>query len=133
MRYVLDASVAVAAARPREPSYAAACARVTRVLAGLDEIVVPALFRIEVASTLSRTGFDPTRVRAHVEHLLGSATVVVLGPVRAKRIQRVAMFTKLRAADAAYVWLAGREGVPLVTSDGEVLVRGASVCELERP
>lgn len=133
MRYVLDASVAVAAARPQEPSYVAAFARVSRVLAGLDEIVVPAIFQIEVASALSRTGFAEKWVNAHVEHLLSSATVVVLGPARAKRIQRLAMTTKLRAADATYVWLAGREGIPLVTLDGEVLRRGASVCALEAP
>lgn len=133
MRFVLDASVAVAAARPQEPSYRAAFARVTRVLAGLDAIVVPSLFQIEVASALSRTGFDARWVNAHIEHLLASATVVVLGPVRAKKIQRVAMSTKLRAADATYVWLAGREAIPLVTLDAEVVRRGASVCSVEAP
>jgi predicted nucleic acid-binding protein len=130
---VLDASVAVAASRPRERSYAAAFARVSRVLAGLDEIVVPAIFQIEVASALSRTGFEPKWVNAHVDHLLASATLVVLGPVRARKIQHIAMTTKLRAADAAYAWLAGREGLPLVTLDAELLRRGASVCQLEPP
>lgn len=86
-----------------------------------------------VASALSRTGFEAEWVTAHVDHLLASATVVVLGPVRARKIQRVAMVTKLRAADAIYAWLAGREGIPLVTLDGEVLRRGASICRIERP
>lgn len=94
---------------------------------------MPSLFQIEVASALSRTGFEASWVNAHVEHLLASATVVVLGPVRAGRIQRVAMATKLRAADATYVWLAGREGIPLVTLDGEVVRRGVSVCAIEIP
>jgi predicted nucleic acid-binding protein len=133
VRYVLDASVAVAAARSQEPSYAASFGRVSRVLAGLDEVVVPALFRIEVASALSRTGFEPKWIDAHVEQLLASAVVVVVGPIRSKRVQRVAMTAKLRAADATYVWLAGREGIPLVTLDEEVLVRGAAFCPVERP
>jgi predicted nucleic acid-binding protein len=129
----MDASVAVAAARPQEPSYSAAVTRVCRVLAGIDDIVVPAIFRIEVASALSRTGFDAIRVNAHVEHLLGAASIVVIGPVHSKQIQRVAMTTKLRAADAAYVWLAGRQGIPLVTLDGEVLRRGSAFCQVEMP
>ena len=133
MRYVLDASVAVASARPQEPSYAAAFGRVSRVLAGLDEIVVPALFRVEVASALARTGFEPKWIDTHVDHLLASATVVLVGPVRSKRVQRVAMTAKLRAADATYVWVAGREGIPLVTLDNEVVVRGAAFCQVERP
>jgi predicted nucleic acid-binding protein len=133
LRYVLDASVAVAAARPQEPSYAASFGRVSRVLAGLDQILVPALFRIEVASALARTGFEPKWIDAHVEHLLTSARVVVVGPVRSKRVQRVAMTAKLRAADATYVWLAGREAIPLVTLDEEVLIRGAAFCPVERP
>lgn len=133
MRYVLDASVAVAAARPREPSYAASIRRVSRIFAGLDEIIVPAIFPIEVASALSRTGFDGRWVDAHVDHLVAAATVVVIGPVRAKRIQRVAMATKLRAADATYAWLAGKEGIPLVTLDVEVQRRAPSVCRVEPP
>jgi predicted nucleic acid-binding protein len=58
MRLVLDASVAVAAARPNEPSHAASRARIERVLAGSDEIVVPAIFPIEVGASLARVG-DP--------------------------------------------------------------------------
>jgi predicted nucleic acid-binding protein len=41
-RLVLDASVAVAAAKPTEVTHAAARRRLTRVLSGHDEIVVPA-------------------------------------------------------------------------------------------
>jgi predicted nucleic acid-binding protein len=133
LRYVLDASVAVAAARPQEPSYAAAFERVSRVLAGIDAIVVPALFRIEVASALARTRFEPRWIDAHVDQLLASATVVVVGPVRSRRVQRVAMTAKLRAADATYVWLAAREAVPLVTLDEEVFARAAGYCQVERP
>ena len=50
MRYVLDASVAVAAAHPSEPTHAAALGRVARVLHGDDDIVVPTLFPIEIGT-----------------------------------------------------------------------------------
>ena len=133
MKYVLDASVAVAAARPREPSYQASLARVSRMFAGIDEIVVPTIFRIEVASALSRIGIDTVLVDAHVEHLLRAATIVVIGSVRSKQVQRLAMTAKLRAADAIYVWLSGSQGIPLVTLDSEVLRRGSSFCQVETP
>jgi predicted nucleic acid-binding protein len=44
-----------------------------------------------------------------------------------------AVVSRLRAADAVYMWLAAHEGVPLVTSDDEILQRGAASCRVERP
>lgn len=133
MRYVLDASVAVAAARPSELTHAAALRRLERVLRGDDEIVVPVIFQIEVAAALTRVGIPAVEVTSYVEKLLAVAAVVTLGPVRARQIQSVAVLTRLRGADATYAWLAGREGVPLVTSDDEVLQRAAPICVPERP
>jgi predicted nucleic acid-binding protein len=120
-RFVLDASVAVAAAR------------VDRVVAGTDEIVVPALFRVEVASALTRAGVGAAIVIPYVQQLMSRATLVTMGPKRAASVQAVAMKTRLRVADAAYVWLAGRENVSLLTSDTEVLTRAAPICIAERP
>ena len=54
MRLVLDASVAVAAARVREPSHRAAQARVARILRGEDELIVPTIFSVEVVAALAR-------------------------------------------------------------------------------
>ncbi len=133
MRICLDASVAVTAHRASEPSHAVSRLRVDRVLAGADELVVPALFPLEVASALSRNGIDPKVVIGYVEALLAHAELVTIGPKRAPLIQAVAMATKLRAADATYAWVAGRERVTLVTLDGEVLKRAASVCAVEPP
>jgi predicted nucleic acid-binding protein len=45
MRLVLDASVAVAAARAGEPAHDAARVRLSRILRGADEIIVPTCFR----------------------------------------------------------------------------------------
>lgn len=133
MRICLDASVAVAAHRATEPSHAASRARLDRVLAGTDEIVVPALFPIEVAAALSRNGIDAKVVVAYVGALLAHTELVTIGPKRAPLIQAVAMATKLRAADATYAWVACKERVPLVTLDGEVLKRAASVCAIAAP
>jgi predicted nucleic acid-binding protein len=61
MKYVLDASVAVASLRPNEPHHAAAVAYLAPLLKGRDAIVVPAIFRIEVASALARARFTGAR------------------------------------------------------------------------
>jgi len=133
VRICLDASVAVAAQRPGEPSHAISRARVNRVLAGTDDIVVPAIFPIEIAAALSRNGVDPKVVIGYVDALLAHAELVTIGPRRAPLIQAVAMATKLRAADASYAWVACREKVPLITLDAEVLTRAAPVCAVAPP
>ena len=134
MRLVLDASVAVAAARPTEPSHAASRARIARVLAGSDEIAVPAIFPIEVGASLARVGESTAAVCAYVDALMSVAsTIATIGPQRARRIRDTAIALKLRAADAAYVWLAVQEGAPLCTLDNEIAARAASFCEVIRP
>ncbi len=133
MKYVLDASVAVASLRPREPRHAASVAYLSPLLRGSDAIVVPAIFPIEVASALARAGFTPAQVDRFVGGFLAHATLVTIGPKRAQRIRRVSVTTRLRAADAIYVWLAEREGLPLVTADDEIHERAAARCRLVAP
>jgi predicted nucleic acid-binding protein len=134
VRYVLDASVAVAAARPNEPTYRAAYARLLRILSSADDLVIPAIFPIEVASALARTGSPAPIIELYVDSLLQPPTeLVTLGPMRARKIQGLAVRLKLRAADATYAWVAMRAGVPLVTSDQDVLQRAGAVCQVEEP
>jgi predicted nucleic acid-binding protein len=123
VRYVLDASVAVAALRAGEPGHADALRRCMRLFSGRDDIVVPAIFDIEVTSALVRRGIASDRVASFFERHLASRRLVTIGP-RAIRAARVIVnTTRLRAADALYVWLAVREDVPLVTADREVIER----------
>jgi predicted nucleic acid-binding protein len=134
MRLVLDASVAIASLRPHEPSHHAARARVRRLAAGDDVAVVPSLFVVEVAGALARLGHDPAAIQTFVGALTSAPhEVVTIGPKRAQAAARVAIATKLRGADATYVWLAAREGVPVITLDREILARGASACEVTAP
>jgi predicted nucleic acid-binding protein len=134
MRLVLDASVAVASLRPKEPGYRAARARVRRIASGEDVAVVPPLFVTEVAGALARLGFAAAAIDAFVAALTAAPhEVMTIGPKRARAAARVAVATKLRGADAMYVWLAAREGVPVCTLDGEMLARGAAACEVIAP
>lgn len=134
MKVVLDASVAVAAVRPMEPFHRESRRRLERVLRGPDSIVVPVIFPIEVGAALGRVGEDPVAIRKLVAALAEPPhEVVTLGPVRARQILEVAIVCRLRAADAAYVWLAAKRGLPLCTLDAEVLERAGAVCETFRP
>jgi predicted nucleic acid-binding protein len=125
MKYVLDASVAVAALRNREPFHTEALRRCMPLFAGRDEIVVPAIFDIEVASALQRRGTTPASVTRFFERHFGQRTLVTVGPRAIRAVRAVIDQTQLRAADALYVWVAVREGLALVTADREVLSRAA--------
>lgn len=123
MNYVLDASVAVAACRPNEPHHRAARSRIAALLTGADDIVVPALFVVEVASALARAGWPKADIDRFVDRDLAARTIVTIGPRRARLIASLAVATRLRAADAAYVWVAARHALPLVSADAEILQR----------
>jgi predicted nucleic acid-binding protein len=125
MTYVLDASVAVAALREREPGHREALRRCLPLFAGRDQIVVPAIFDLEVTSALVRRGVAPARVTAFFERHLRSRQSVTIGPRAVRAARAVVNATQLRAADALYVWVAAREGIPVVTTDREVLERAA--------
>lgn len=134
MRYVLDASVAIAAVRPKEPAHAASRARLTLVLTGADEIAVPAIFTIEVAASLARVGWLPADIDQYVASLVArTAESATIGVARVPRIRGVAVRARLRAADAAYVWLASARQLTLVTLDQEVLTRAATLCAVSAP
>jgi predicted nucleic acid-binding protein len=133
MKLVLDASVAVAAARRGEPTHRAARLRVAGVLSGDDAIVVPTLFTIEVAASLARVGVSLQAVRAYVDQLIAGASVVSLGSRAARQARETAMRWGLRAADAVYVSVAVREGAPLCTLDRELERRAGGACAVIGP
>jgi len=124
VKLVLDASVVIASERPIEPGHTRSRATVDRVLRGDDEIVVPAIFRIEIVAGLARRGHDALAVEHLVDALLvPPAESLTLGPRRATLIARFAARHRLRAADACYAWIASHRGVPLVTLDEELVRR----------
>lgn len=123
MIYVLDASVVVAALREREPGHRAALKHCLPLFERRDHIVVPAVFDLEVTSALIRCGAEPDRVTEFFADHLESRRLVTIGPRAVRAVAAVVRTTRLRAADALYVWVAAREGIPLVTADEEMLTR----------
>ncbi len=103
------------------------------LFAGRDEIVVPATFDVEVVSALVRRGAAPVSVERFFEKHFASRKLVTIGPRAARGARAIAGSMRLRAADALYVWVAAREGLPLVTADVEVLQRAASACSVQAP
>jgi len=134
MRLVLDAGVAIASLRRRETGHQAARARLRRIAAGEDVAVVPALFTSEVAGALARLGFAVPSIETFLAALTSAPLeVTTIGPKRALAVARIAMATKLRGADAVYVWLAAREGLPLCTLDRQIIARGPAACRVVAP
>lgn len=131
--YVLDASVAVAAVRTSERSHREARARLGAVLTGADLIIVPVIFDVEVVSALVRGGGQYAAVREFLDRDLGTRQLVSIGPREARAISSLAAAARLRAADAAYVWVANSRGLPLVTLDLEVQNKAGSLCRVETP
>ncbi len=134
MKLVLDASVAIAALRPSEPAYAAARARIERVLQGADELVQPPIFGVEVAGALARRGTREADIRTFVQTLRAPPhRIVAIGPKGSASAEACAIQGRLRGADALYVWLASARGLPLCTLDQEMAQRGAPFCKVLAP
>jgi len=132
MRLVLDAGVSIASLCPREPGHHAARARLRRIAAREDVAIVPALFVTEVAGALARLGFAAPSIETLLA-ALPSAPVTTIRPKRALAVARCAIATKLRGADAIYVWPGAREGRPLCTLDRQIIARGPAACRVVAP
>lgn len=127
MKYVLDASVAIAALRTSEPSHTRAMAFCMPLFAGRDEVLVPSIFDVEVIAALVRRGVDPFRVDTFLRQHLSNRVLVTLGPRAVTAAAALAGRAKLRAADLLYVWVASKNGLPLVTLDHEIVAKAAAV------
>jgi predicted nucleic acid-binding protein len=96
-------------------------------------MVVPAIFDVEVTSALVRGGAALAAVREYLERDLAARELITIGPRAARAIAGVAARTRLRAADATYVWVASSRGLPLVTLDREIAQKVGTLCQVEEP
>ena len=125
MKVVLDASDVVAALRRDEPARETALQRCIALERSGTRLVVPATFDVEIASAVTRRGGDPKAALTFVERNLPARRLVPIGRRALVAVLAVIEVTKLRAADALYVGVAAREGLPLVTLDRKILDRAA--------
>lgn len=121
--YVLDASVAISALRASDANHGRSASYLAPLLQGIDSIVVPAIFDVEVVATLTRAGYSASDARRAADLFVRPARTVTLGPRAARAASSTASRTRLRTGGAIYVWVAEREAIPLVTFDAEILSR----------
>ena len=87
-----------------------------------ESLHAPSLFELEmVNATISRCRRDPARAGSFIE---GLATVlgmpIAIHAVAPLGVLSVALRHRLTAYDAAYLWLSGELGAPLVTLDKQL-------------
>lgn len=131
---VVDASVWVSRLVAGDPEHRAARAWFEAREASGDLLIAPSLLLPEVAGALSRR-IGSRLARRAVGRILGlsSLRLAVLDPELALAAATLAADLALRGADAVYVAVAERLGLPLVTLDREQRRRAASRVPVESP
>jgi predicted nucleic acid-binding protein len=94
---------------------------------------VPAIFDVEVTAALVRGQATSSTAQRFLDRDLGTRQLVTIGPRAARAISGIAARTRLRAADAAYVWVASSRGLTLVTLGREIAARVGALCQVEAP
>lgn len=132
---VVDASVWVSRLVPGDVHHRAAVAWFDERDAGREFLVAPALMPPEVAGAISRRTRNARMAWRAVGYLLRlpDLRLAVLDEDLAARAARLAADLALRGADAIYVAVAERLGLPLVTLDAEQRRRAGGVVDVEMP
>lgn len=125
---VVDASVWVSRFIPADVHHAQSRDWLADHLAHGRPILAPTLLLVEVAGAISRRTDDPMIARdvaASLRVLPGLTWVGLSGEVR-DHAAELAASLRLRGADAVYVAISHRLGVPLVTWDVEQRARASA-------
>src|SRR6202041_620702 len=78
--FVLDASVAISSLRGSDANHARAASHLAPLLQGMDSVVVPSVFDVEVVSPLAGGGGAAAAPRRAADLFAARARVVTLGP-----------------------------------------------------
>ena len=132
---VVDASVWVSAFVASDVNDAVSLTWLRTQTAGGRSVIGSTLLLPEVAGAVVRRTGDPAYARVVVAGMrrLPEFRLVTLREASAARAATRAIDLGLCGADAVYVALADRLGVPLVTWDHEQLNRAASVIQTRTP
>jgi predicted nucleic acid-binding protein len=132
---VVDASVWVSRFVTHDAHHLSAARWLAAAALAGGLLVAPALVLPEVAGPIGRMTGRPGLARRAVRQLLRihGVRIVAVDHELAAAAARLAGDRRLRGADAVYVALARRLGLPLLTLDGEQMERGAAVIDVRRP
>jgi predicted nucleic acid-binding protein len=133
--FVIDASVYVSRFRGQEAQHAQSVALLEAIAAQKVPVLCPEILVPEVSAALAR-GLDDSdfarRVATHLRVLPGHHFVAV-----DRGLSRLAAWLAadchLRGCDAIYAALAQREGIPLITWDGQQRERAVPMVEALTP
>ena len=116
---VIDASVYVADARPRESHHAEARALLSWVVAKGESVCAPMIVLAEVASAISRGTGSPILARRWVVALQGipGLRFVPVDEILGRAAAELAARHQIRGCDAVFVALAQQQGATLITLD----------------
>jgi len=125
---VVDASVWVSRLVPQDVHHSASRRYLEERAAAGGPLVAPVLLLAEVAGAIARRTGAPEPGRRALEGLLRfpGLRLVTVDRHLGQEMARLAANLQLRGADAAYVAVAIRLGLPLVTWDREQALRAAS-------
>ena len=117
--YVIDASVHVADARPRELHHAKARELLARIAAEGQVVCLPMIVMAEVAAAISRGTGRPILARRMTAALLRVPhfQFVPVDDALGRLAAQVAADHQIRGSDAVYVALAQQKGATLITLD----------------
>ena len=131
---VTDASVWVSFLIPQDDKHAQTVPWMQRVIHTRTRIFAPGLLLIEVGATMARrVGLDEARRTVAMLRRMPYLRLSALDTIAVARSTTVAIDTRLRGADAVYVALAQRLGVPLISWDGEHNTRATALITVYRP
>jgi predicted nucleic acid-binding protein len=124
---VVDASVWVSRLVPQDVHHQASRRYLEKRAAAGDPLVAPVLLLAEVAGAIARRTGAPELGRRALEGLLRfpGLRLVTMDRHLGQEMARLAADLQLRGADAAYVAVAVRLSLPLVTWDREQALRAA--------
>jgi len=132
---VLDASVWVSVLRPQDVNHNVSDRWLAEWTGAGNRIAVPSLFLAEVSGAVSRRAGVSGLGRQVIEDILADSSIelVAIDQALAETAARQAADLLVRGADAVYVALAEKLGVPLVTWDQELVARAANVITVRIP
>ncbi len=135
---VVDASVWVARLVPQDVFHSSVTAWLEKQRAAGVQFLSPALLLVEAAGAISRRTGDPRLAKQAAQSLerLPAVRLVVLDRSLLRQAASLAAELGLRGADAVYVSVAARLGLPLATLDTDQRLRAShkvSILEIASP
>lgn len=132
---VTDASVWVSSFKADEANHAFSTSYLEYWTSEDRQVSVPILLLAEVSGAIVRRTSDPDVARRVADGLLDLSALLLVDVERrlAAEAAQVAAELRLRGADAVYIALAVRLGVPLVTWDREQRERASAVVDARSP